>query len=198
MKAPAQMSKTAILVEGALMISVAYVLSMIPFIQLPWGGDITMFSTLPLIVMSLRHSTKWGVGTAAIYSLLQLMQGMGNVVAVPAKTLGTMVLCALLDYVLAYTVIGFTGAIARRAGPTTKGLAAGIITTGLARYFFSFLSGFLLWGQWAWDGWPVWLYSLAYNAAWSLPDTFIVLVAALLLSRVKSFSLLPAAGHSTP
>ncbi len=45
MKAPSQMSRTTVLVEGALMVAVAYVLSMIPFVQLPWGGSITAFST---------------------------------------------------------------------------------------------------------------------------------------------------------
>ena len=193
MKTPSQMSKTSILVEGALMIALAFVLSMIPFIQLPWGGDITLFSTLPIVLMSLRHGGKWGVGTAAVYSLLQLVQGMENVVAVPAKTIFTMVLCALLDYVLAYTVLGFTGPIARRFKNPTRGLVAGIAITGLLRFLFSFLSGLLLWGQWAWEGWPVWLYSLAYNALWCLPDVAIVLLAALLLSRVKVLGLLPGA-----
>ena len=191
MKQPSQMSRTSVLVEGALMVGLAYVLSIIPFIELPWGGSITLFSTLPIFIMSLRHGGKWGLATAGVYSLLQLMQGMDSVVSVPAKTLFTMVLCALLDYVLAYTVLGLAGSIARRFKNPTRGLAAGICITGLVRYFFSFLSGLILWGQWAWEGWPVWLYSLAYNALWCLPDQAIVLVAALLLSRVKALNLIP-------
>ena len=191
MKSPGQMSRTAILVEGALMVALAFILSIIPFIELPWGGSITLFSTLPIFIMSLRHGAKWGVGTAAVYSLLQLTQGMDSVVAVPAKTIFTMVLCALLDYVLAYTVLGFTGPIARRFKNPTGGLAVGICATGLVRYLLSVLSGILLWGQWAWDGWPVWIYSFAYNALWCLPDLAIVLAAALLLSRVKALGLIP-------
>ena len=149
MKSPSQMSRTAILVEAALMVALAFVLSFIPFIELPWGGSITLFSTLPIFIMSLRHGAKWGVGTAAVYSLLQLMQGMDSVVAVPAKTIFTMVLCALLDYVLAYTILGFAGPIARRFKNPTGGLVVGICVTGVIRYGVSALSGLLQWGQWA-------------------------------------------------
>ena len=191
MKSPGQMSRTAILVEGALMVALAFILSVIPFIELTWGGSITLFSTLPILIMSLRHGAKWGVGTAAVYSLLQLTQGMDSVMAVPAKTIFTMVLCALLDYVLAYTVLGFAGPIAHRFKNPTGGLAIGICATGLARYLLSVLSGILLWRQWAWEGWPVWLYSVAYNALWCLPDIAIVLLAALLLSRIKALGLIP-------
>jgi thiamine transporter len=188
------MSRTAILVEGALMVALAFVLSMIPFIELPWGGSVTLFSTLPLFLMGLRHGLKWGVGTAAVYSVLQLLQGLDSVAAVPAKTFFTMALCALLDYLLAYTVLGFSGGIARRFGNhPIGGLAAGIAVTGLARYLCSVLSGGLLWWEYAWEGWPVWPYSAAYNALWCLPDLAIVLAAALLLSRVKALALVPQA-----
>ncbi len=174
------------------MVALAYVLSMIPFISLPWGGDITLFSTLPLFLMSLRHSLKWGLGTAAVYSVLQLLQGLDSVAAVPAKTFFTMALCALLDYLIAYAVLGFAGAIARRfKGHPIGGLCAGIAVTGFVRYLSSVLSGALLWGEYAWEGWPVWPYSAAYNALWCLPDLALVLVAVLLLSRVKVLGIVP-------
>ncbi len=189
MKAPSQMSKTAILVEGALMVALAFALSMIPFFQLPWGGSITCFSTLPIIVMSLRHNAKWGVGTAVVYGVAQMFQGMSSVVA--AQTALAMIGCALLDYILAYACVGFTGLIARRISRPTLGLAAGIVATGLMRLTCSFLSGILIWHAWAPEGMPVWWYSLSYNAGWCLPDVAIVLVAALLLSRVKVLHLLP-------
>jgi thiamine transporter len=182
------MSRTAKLVEGAMMVALAFVLSMIPLYSLPWGGDITCFSTLPLFVMSLRHGCRWGVGTAAVYSLAQLMQGMGNVALV--KTWWGMVLCALLDYVLAYTVLGFAGPVARRFGRPAAGLAAGIALTGLVRLLCSWLSGIVLWSDYAWEGWPVWAYSAAYNAAWCLPDLAIVLAAAVLLGRIPALGML--------
>lgn len=172
------------------MVALAFALSAIPFFQLPWGGSITFFSTLPIVLMSLRHSTKWALGTAFAFSLLQLISGAQNLAAIPAKTIFTMALCAFLDYVLPYTLLGFSGCVARRFKNPTKGLVFGLGTTGLLRLFCSFLSGILLWGQWAWPGWPVWLYSLTYNALWCLPDAGIVLVACLLLRKVKALNLI--------
>ncbi len=190
MKQPSQMTRTAILVEGALMVAMSFALSMVPFIQLPWGGDITLLSTLPIIMFSMRHSMGWGISAAAVYSVLQLMQGLPNVVAVPTKTLFAMVLCALLDYLIGYNAIGFSGSIARRFSSRAVGAAVGVGVTGLIRYASSILSGIILWGQWAWEGWPVWQYSMAYNAAWCLPDVALVLIAAVLLVRVPMLGML--------
>ncbi|MGD9560276.1 MAG: energy-coupled thiamine transporter ThiT [Oscillospiraceae bacterium] len=187
MKPPAQMSRTAILVEAALMVALAFVLSMIKLYQLPWGGTISCFSTLPIILMSLRHSWRWGMATAAVYGIAQMFQGMDSVMA--AKTLWAMVLCAALDYLLAYACVGLTGPIARRLGGRTGAIAAAITLTGLMRLVCSFFSGLLIWHAYAWPGWPVWAYSLAYNASWCVPDVAIVLVVALLLSRVKALGM---------
>ncbi len=191
MKNPSEMSHTAKLVEGALMVALAFVLAAIPFFQMPWGGSVTFISTLPIIVMSLRHGGKWGVATAAVYGFTQMLYGFQNVLA--AKYIWAMVLCALLDYLIAYTVIGFVGPIARRFKNATVGITVGIVATGLVRLLCSFLSGVLIWGGWAPEGMSVWYYSLAYNAGWCLPDVALVLVAALLLSRVKALSLTPEA-----
>lgn len=187
MKNPAQMSKTAKLVEAALMVALAFVLSMIPFFKMPWGGTVTLFSTLPIIVMSLRHDTKWAVATAALYGFTQTLQGLDSVVA--AKTLPAMVGCVLLDYMLAYTAVGFTGLIARKFSNHTVGVTVGVISTGLLRLLFSFLSGILIWGAYAPEGTPVWIYSLLYNANWCLVDVGIVLLATLLLLRVPALKL---------
>ena len=47
-------SKTRILVEGALMIALSTVLSMIQIPLMPHGGSITLFSMVPILVMSYR------------------------------------------------------------------------------------------------------------------------------------------------
>ncbi len=188
MKSPSQMSRTAILVEGALMVAVAFVLSFIPLFKMPWGGTVTCFSTLPILLMSFRHGGRWGVATAGVYGILQAMQGLDNIAA--AQTAAAMALCALLDYLLAYTALGFAGPLAKKLPNPTAGLVVGVLATGLVRLACSFLSGIIIWGAYAPEGMPVWLYSLVYNASWCLPDIGIVLAAALLLSRVKALHLL--------
>ena len=186
---PAQMTQTAVLVEGAMMVALGVALSLIPFFHMPWGGSVTCFSTLPLIVMSLRHGLKWGVFTGAVFGAAHALMGMSSVAA--AGSFGAMILCVLLDYFFAYASVGLSGPIAKSLTHTEApqgfmhpkaALAAGIIITGLMRLFCSFLSGVLIWGAWAPEGVPVWQYSLAYNAGWCLPDVAITLFAAVALS----------------
>ena len=47
-------SKTRILVECALMVALSTVLSMIQIPLMPHGGSITLFSMVPILVMSYR------------------------------------------------------------------------------------------------------------------------------------------------
>ena len=172
--------KTRILVECAVMIAVATVLSMITLFQMPQGGDITAAATLPLLVISHRHGLKWGLFTGFTHGLLQTMLGMKNVMA--AGNLGTMILCVLLDYVLAYTVMG-AACIFEGLFPKNRrlGLAVGSVAVGLVRYACSFLSGILIWGAYAPADQPVWLYSLSYNGSYMIPEIIITTVAAVLL-----------------
>lgn len=187
MKAPLQMTRTQRMVEGALMVGLAYALSWLPHIELPFGGSVSLFATLPILIFSFRHGGRWGVGAAAVYSLLQMLQGMASIAL--CKTLGTMLLCALLDYILGYTILGFAGPIASRFKNRSLGVAMGVLITGAGRLAVSFLSGILLWRQYAPEGVPVWRYSLGYNASWCVPDVALVLVAAVLLSRVPALAL---------
>ena len=55
-------SKTRIMTEGAMMIALSTVLSMVKVFTMPYGGSVTLLSMLPLILMSFRHGTKWGLG----------------------------------------------------------------------------------------------------------------------------------------
>ena len=189
--------KILVLAESALCVAVAMVLSLFTLFQMPLGGSVTPFATLPIIVIGLRHGAKWGIASALVFSLTQLLLGISNVAAVPVRILSNMLLCALLDYVLAYTLVGFTGSIARMLGGRTAGISAGVIITGLGRLVCSFLSGILIWGAYAPEGWSIGIYSLAYNAAWCLPDVAITLAVCLVLTRIRALNILPEA-NATP
>lgn len=181
------------LTEGAICVAVAVVLSLFTLFHMPLGGSVTPFSTMPIIVIGLRHKWKWGVACALVFSLVQLMIGMGNVLAVPVKNLESMIICALLDYIIAYALLGFAGSIARRQKNDKLGMALGILlTAGFGRLFCSFLSGVVIWGPFAPEGWNVAVYSLVYNLAWCLPDTVITMVACLLLAQIRALGLFPS------
>ena len=182
-------SRTRIMVEGALMIAMATVLSMIQIFQMPFGGGVTLFSMLPLVVMSFRHGTKWGLLTAFVHSVLQLMMGFSNVGYCP--TLISQIGCILLDYILAYTALGLADAIGKPFKNRLLGVSVGAGAVCLIRFICSWLSGILLWGsyqsyyEWA-AGMPTWLYSLIYNGNYMLPETVLTIIGAVILVKAAA------------
>lgn len=175
-------NKTRILVECALMIAIATVLGYIPLFELPQGGSITLCSMVPLVIASMRHGARWGVLTGGVHGLIQMMLGIKNVTY--CTTLWTMAGCILLDYILAFAVLGLTCMFAARFKNRSAGIAVGTVTTGLLRLFCSFLSGILIWGAYAPEGTPVWLYSLGYNSSYMIPEIVLTAVAAVAIMRI--------------
>lgn len=179
--------KVLILAEGAMCVALGSVLSLLTLFRMPMGGSVTPFSTLPVIVFSIRRGAKWGIGGALTFSLVQLLLGISNVAAIPVKNFYTIILCAALDYVLAYAALGLTGPIARRFKKPWAGICVGVAATGLTRLLCSVLSGIIIWGAFAPEGMNIAVYSFAYNASWCLPDVAITLAACLALTRVIPF-----------
>ena len=65
--------KTGTLVECSVLIAMAFVLSFIKIIDMPYGGAVTAASMLPIIIAGYRHGLKWGLITSFTYSILQLL-----------------------------------------------------------------------------------------------------------------------------
>ena len=91
--------KTRRLTESALMIALAAVLAMVKVLDLPQGGSITAASMVPIIFVALRYGTRWGVFSALVFSVIQMIQGF---YPPPTQTLFWFVLVVLLDYVVAF------------------------------------------------------------------------------------------------
>ena len=176
------LNKTRIMVECALMIALATMLSYIPFIELPQGGSITLCSMLPIMVVGWRHGVKWGLFTGFVHGIIQMMLGFKNVMY--CTTIGTMVLCILLDYLLAFSLLGAVGLISKPLKNSSVGIGLSAVAAGLYRYLCSFLSGILIWGGYAPEGTPVWIYSLTYNGSYMIPEIIITAVAAVLVARL--------------
>lgn len=192
------LSKTRVLTEGALMVALATVLSVIPFIELPHGGSITLISMLPLVLMSLRHGVKWGVFTAFVSSLVQLFMGLKNLSY--CQTVRAMVGCVLLDYILAFTALGLAAWFAKPFKKRVTGVWVSTLAVCVLRFLCSFFSGYIVWYdyQYALD-WmngfaflaPLtktlgehalcWVYSFFYNASYMLPETVLTVAGALVL-----------------
>lgn len=177
------------LVESAIMIAIGTVLSMFPF-SAPWafGGGVTICSMLPLVIIAHRYGTKWGLFTAFVYSVLQLILGVSNVQY--ATNFIMAVGIVLLDYTIAFTVIGlsacFNGVIKNRL----VSIVVGIVFTFALRFGCHFISGWIIWeALWPNEvGLASPMYSLVYNGGYMLPETIITaLVAVLTYKPLKRY-----------
>ena len=174
------------LVESALLIAVATVLSLIK-IDLPFGGGVTIVSMLPLIVVSHRYGWKWGVVTAFVYSVLQLILGLDNVGYATSFIMAAGIV--LLDYIIAYTVIGLSSSFEGSLGKTRKAVFVGILFTFCLRFICHLLTGVWIWGEWMPEefmGLPMtspWLYSFLYNGWYMLAELVLTELVAMLIYK---------------
>lgn len=179
-------SKVRKLVEGAVMVALAIVLSYIRVFKLPWGGSITLVSMLPIILYSIRYGVKDGLLASFAFALFQFAQGVGDGLFGWGLSAPMLIACILLDYLLAFTVLGFGGAFRNKGMP---GYIGGTVLAGCLRFISHFLSGVVIWHSSGklWDAFETdneWLYSLLYNGAYMLPEIIFTVIAAVILLQV--------------
>ena len=115
-------AKTKRLTESAMLLAVAIVLELLSKLLIPeqaFGGQITVVSMLPVVLISYRHGMKWGLLACFTYSLLEMALGAKTVASAflpgffgDGAMIGKAVVMCLLDYVIAYTVL-FLGGVFR-------------------------------------------------------------------------------------
>lgn len=171
---------TLILAESAMLIAMAVVLSQIKVYEFPQGGSVTLASMAPIVLISCRHGVKWGLLAAFIHSLLQMILPPGFYPP-PAKTLTAFACVVLLDYVIAFTVLGTAVFFGRPFKNKVLAAAAGSVAVTVLRLVCHFLSGILVWNSYAPEGTPVWLYSLGYNGTYMLWEIIITAAVAAAL-----------------
>ena len=110
-------TKIRLLAEAAVMLALAIALSYIKIWDMPMGGSVTLLSMLPIILIAVKNGTGWGVGTAFVFSLFQLLQGVmsGNVFPY-CQTLAIVILCVAFDYIVPFTVLGFAAVGKKKFG----------------------------------------------------------------------------------
>lgn len=210
-------TKTRRLVESAMMLAIAVVLELLTKLlglQLPFGGTFTIASMLPIILISYRYGVRWGLVTGAVYSVLQMLMG-GQVISamfIPgtdsSMVIWKAVLVLLLDYVLAYTLLGLGGVFRNKIKNPALALFAGAILALSIRYMIHIVSGAIFFGAWwEWfftqDGmgqtgqWfantfkePAiyWVYSIIYNGLYMIPEIIITAITALVIGRVPQLA----------
>ena len=183
-------AKTRMLVEGALMLALGIALSfVVPFRFLPFGGSITLVSMLPICLFSNKYGILPGFGVSFLFSLFQLAQGIFVEGLLGwGLTPGILIACILLDYILAYTVLGIAG-LWRKRGVT--GWLCGTIFALFLRFVSHFLSGAFLfasvgkiWDELDFIASNKYIYSAVYNGSYMLPEIILTAIAAVILFEI--------------
>lgn len=172
------------LTESAIFIAIATVLSLLK-IDLPFGGGVTVVSMLPIIIISHRWGWKWGLTTAFVYGVVQLLFGLDNVGY--ASTFAAALGVIFLDYVIAYAVLGLSGLFSQIMGKTRASVAVGIAVTFCLRFVCHLITGVWIWGGWMPESFmnmtmtSPWLYSFLYNGWYMLAELVVTEIVAMLI-----------------
>ena len=194
----------------AIAISIAFICGILP-LNLPFGGGFTIASMLPIVLVAYMYGTKWGLLTAFTYSVMQMLISFNTVQAffLPDNdnymgSVGAALLICLIDYVIAYTVLGFGGVFRKVIKNQMLSIVVGVIFALSLRYLAHIISGYIFFGAWAeWfftqDGIGAlgegvlntfsgeglsWFYSIFYNGLYMIPEIIITALVAIPVSKI--------------
>ena len=78
------MNKTKRLTESAMLMALGVVLELVGRMvipPMPFGGQLTLVSMLPIVLISYRHGVRWGLVSGFTYAMLQMALGASTVTA---------------------------------------------------------------------------------------------------------------------
>ena len=165
------------LCEGAILLALATVLnylSKLLFANMPNGGSVTL-AMFPILLYAHRWGVSRGLLMSFAYGILDMLLSGGYAWGWQS---------ILLDYLLAYTVLGLGGVFRGKAW----GIFPGIVLGCLCRFAIHHISGITIYKilvPTEVSGFGIFsnphLYSLVYNSVYMVPNTLIALVLAGLL-----------------
>ena len=206
------------LVESAVMIALAAVLELVAKMvipEMPFGGQVTIVSMLPIVLVGWKYGVGKGVVTGFVYSLVQMALGVKTISSLILPTsddylggFGNVVLMFIFDYVVAYTVLGLGAIYKQKINNNSTSLALGAFTVITFRYISHIVSGYILYGAWAeWfftqDGFYSWgqtimstytgnalslVYSIIYNGFYMIPEIIITTVVVVVIGRIPQIT----------
>ncbi|KAB7706143.1 energy-coupled thiamine transporter ThiT [Bacillus aerolatus] len=166
-------NKLVTMIEIAVMAGLSLILSYVEFGALwAFGGSISLVM-VPIFIMAFRRGWQAGFVTGLLAGLISLMTG-GYVVH-PVQL--------VLDYPLAYAVLGLGALAVFHKQITTARIFVGLLLGTSLRLLCHFLSGVIWFGSYAPPGTPVALYSFLYNLSYLLPEMLITMAVLVFLKK---------------
>ena len=180
MRKDVEMSKEQLrcICEGAIFIAAALALS---YLKIPiglsfggFGGSIDLVM-IPLIFFAVRWGLGWGLGAGLIFGTLKYFFAGGFAITWQSM---------LLDYSLAYMMVGLAGVMKNRKW----GLVTGALVGCIGRFAIHFVSGITIYAMYMPEQFlkmtmtNAWIYSLLYNSTYMLPNTVIAVAVGAAIS----------------
>jgi len=183
-----KMKKNALaLCEAGIMIALSTVLAMLKLIDMPYGGSVTFAQMLPILIYAYRHGPKYGMGAALTASVIQLLLGLENFSYLPLVTWYSIIVLALLDYVVAYSAFGVVGFFKKKMSYPSA-MMTGALIASVVRYLCHVVSGFTAWAAFELPDGAVLAYSIGYNATYMIPETIVLCAAVYYICSAIDFS----------
>ncbi len=169
------------LCESAVFTALALALS---YLKIPtglafggFGGSIDLVM-IPLILCAIRWGIGWGLGSGLVFGTLKFFFAGGSAISWESM---------LLDYSLAYMMVGLAGVLKHRSSMAWLAALIGC----LGRFAIHFLSGVTIYAEYVspilgWDGSSSVIYSILYNGSYMLPNTVLAVLAVALLQKPLS------------
>lgn len=154
---------------SAVAIGLAFGLSFVKVLKMPFGGTVTLFSMLFVTLVGYWYGIGAGLAAATAYGILQLVQDP-YIISLPQM---------LVDYIFAFAALGLSGIFSRtkkfsldlilHTGKkdyklTIPSIVPAYLIAVIGRYFFAFISGWIFFGMYMPDFFTsAVVYSLTYN-----------------------------------
>ncbi|WP_430786327.1 energy-coupled thiamine transporter ThiT [Virgibacillus flavescens] len=186
--------KILFLVEVSIFTALALVLDLIPFLSFKiWaqGGSISL-AMIPVFILAFRWGIKGGLLSGFLWGVLQI--AIGAIIVHPIQ--------GLLDYGVAFTVLGLAGIFANKVQKAVSQrktkeyltyIMLGVLLGSTLRFIAHFVAGIVFFADYAPEGQAVWLYSFLYSISYMLPSYVICTIVVFFLFHKQPKTMLNAA-----
>jgi thiamine transporter len=179
--------------EVSIFTALALLLDIVPFLSFKiWGqGGSISFAMIPVFIVAFRWGIKGGLLSGFLWGVLQIVLGIADMYFFWQ---------IVIEYGLAFTVLGFAGIVAKhvqqamKEGNTKKSfvyIMLGVFIGTMLRFLCHFFAGVVFFGQWMPEGWSnIWIYSLAYNISYMFPSFILCTIIVFFLFSKQPRTLL--------
>lgn len=195
-------NNTKTLAVCGIMTAMSVVLSFIKIFEMPYGGSITLFSMVPIIFAGYAYGTKWGLACGTVFGIVDCLIGASGTLAYLTDDMMNFILCLLFDYIVAFAVLGLSGVFKNKIKNSKVAFAAGAGFAVFLRFVCHFITGYIVWRDYAVDTLSVnefgqkivdtfsgeglaAIYSLVYNGSYMLPELVLSVIGAVILISIK-------------